>query len=158
MFVLLFRYFALRVDFRAAFFAPVFFASVALSVDFLANFDVVLCLTVFGVASAAKIIGCSVGARASGIKWRESLAIGFGLNARGAMEIILGTLALNAGLIGQPIFVALVIMALVTSLTSGPMMRRVSVCRATARADRLPTSGGPSMTTRPARSQRWASK
>jgi hypothetical protein len=39
------------------------------------------------------------------------------------MEIILGTLALQAGLINETVFVALVIMALVTSLTSGPMMR-----------------------------------
>jgi hypothetical protein len=40
------------------------------------------------------------------------------------MEIILGTLALNAGLISKPIFVALVIMALITSLSSGPLMRK----------------------------------
>jgi Kef-type K+ transport system membrane component KefB len=39
------------------------------------------------------------------------------------MEIILGTLALQAGLINETIFVALVIMALITSLTSGPLMR-----------------------------------
>jgi Kef-type K+ transport system membrane component KefB len=45
------------------------------------------------------------------------------LNARGAMEIILGTLAYNAGIIGKPVFVALVVMALVTSLTSAPLMR-----------------------------------
>ena len=52
------------------------------------------------------------------------LAVGFGLNARGAMEIILGTLALNAGLIDEKMFVALVIMALITSLMSGPLMKK----------------------------------
>jgi hypothetical protein len=39
------------------------------------------------------------------------------------MEIILGTLALQAGLIQETLFVSLVIMALVTSLTSGPLIK-----------------------------------
>jgi len=41
------------------------------------------------------------------------------------MEIILGILALEAGIIGQELFVALVIMAIVTSMMSGPMMRLI---------------------------------
>jgi Kef-type K+ transport system membrane component KefB/mannitol/fructose-specific phosphotransferase system IIA component (Ntr-type) len=104
-------------------FAPVFFASVALRVDFLANFDVVLCLVVFVIASVAKVVGCSVGARISGMPWRESLAVGFGLNARGAMEIILALLARDAGLVDDRVFVALVTMAIGTSLLAGPMMK-----------------------------------
>jgi Kef-type K+ transport system membrane component KefB len=59
-----------------------------------------------------------------GLSKRNALAVGFGLNARGAMEIILGTLAFEAGLITQPVFVALVIMALITSIASAPLMRR----------------------------------
>lgn len=104
-------------------FAPVFFASVALRVDFLANFDVVLCLVVFAVASVAKVVGCGVGARLSGMPWRESLVVGVGLNARGAMEIILALLARDAGLIDDRVFVALVTMAIATSLIAGPMMK-----------------------------------
>jgi len=106
-------------------FAPVFFASVALRVDFLANFDVALCVTVFVIASVAKVVGCSVGARVSGLAWRESLAIGFGLNARGAMEIILALLARDAGLVDDRVFVALVTMAIGTSLLAGPAMKRL---------------------------------
>ena len=45
------------------------------------------------------------------------------MNARGAMEIILGLIALENGLITEKLFVALVVMALVTSMTSGPLMR-----------------------------------
>jgi Kef-type K+ transport system membrane component KefB len=104
-------------------FAPVFFAAVALRVDFLANFDVMLCLVVFVVASVAKVVGCSVGARISGMPWRESLVVGFGLNARGAMEIILALLARDAGLVDDRVFVALVTMAIGTSLIAGPMMK-----------------------------------
>jgi Kef-type K+ transport system membrane component KefB len=50
------------------------------------------------------------------------LAIGFGLNARGAMEIILATLALQANLIGEELYVAIVIMAVITSILAGPML------------------------------------
>jgi mannitol/fructose-specific phosphotransferase system IIA component (Ntr-type) len=50
----------------------------------------------------------------------SSLAVGLAMNARGAMEIILGILALQAGLIRENMFVAMVIMALLTSLISAP--------------------------------------
>ena len=76
------------------------------------------------LAFAGKVLGATIGARLGGMSRNHALAVGFGMNARGAMEIILGTLALNAGLISKPIFVALIIMALITSLTSGPLMKR----------------------------------
>ena len=106
-------------------FAPVFFASAALRVDFAENFVPWLCLTVFVVATAAKLLGCTLGARWTGLTWREAFAVGFGLNARGAMEIILALLAREAGLIDDRIFVALVTMAIGTSLLAGPMMKRL---------------------------------
>jgi len=111
-------------QFVTNFFAPLFFVSIGLKVNFVQNFDLLIVSVIMVAAFAGKVIGASLGAYFGGMSRRNSLAVGFGLNARGAMEIILGTLALNAGLIGPPIFVALVIMALVTSLTSGPMMRR----------------------------------
>jgi len=80
-------------------------------------------------ASVAKVVGCSVGARISGMPWRESLAVGFGLNARGAMEIILALLARDAGIIDDRVFVALVTMAIGTSLLAGPMMKRLLYSR-----------------------------
>ena len=76
------------------------------------------------MAFVGKVLGASIGARLGGMSRNNALAVGFGMNARGAMEIILGTLALNAGLITKPIFVALVIMALVTSISSGPLIKR----------------------------------
>ena len=56
---------------------------------------------------------------------REAMAVGFGLNARGAMEMILASVALEAGLIDERIFVALIVMALVTSMLSAPMLQRL---------------------------------
>jgi len=110
-------------DFVTNIFAPVFFASLGLRADFVAAFDLRLCVLVFLVASAAKIIGCTLGARVGGMRWRPAGAVGFGLNARGAMEVILALLALDAGLLREQVFVALVVMALATSLVSGPTMK-----------------------------------
>jgi Kef-type K+ transport system membrane component KefB/mannitol/fructose-specific phosphotransferase system IIA component (Ntr-type) len=109
-------------EFVTTIFAPVFFASLGLRVDFVKAFDLRLCVLVFVIATAAKVIGCTLGSRAGGMAWRPAAAIGFGLNARGAMEIILALLALDAGLIREQVFVALVVMALATSLISGPAM------------------------------------
>ncbi len=106
-------------------FAPVFFASLGLKVDFVRAFDLRLCALVFVIATAAKVLGCTLGARFGGLRWRESAAVGFGLNARGAMEIILALIAHEAGLIKEQVLVALVVMALGTSLLSGPVMKRL---------------------------------
>jgi len=57
------------------------------------------------------------------LNFKSSLAVGFGMNARGAMEILLGTIAFKAGIIQAELFVALIILALVTSITSAPLMR-----------------------------------
>jgi Kef-type K+ transport system membrane component KefB len=106
-------------------FAPLFFVSIGLRVDFLTNFDPLLTLTIIVIAFAGKVIGSGLGTRLGGFTWREALAAGFGMNARGAMEIILGLVALENGLINEKVFVSLVIMALVTSMSSGPLMKKV---------------------------------
>jgi Kef-type K+ transport system membrane component KefB len=82
-------------------------------------------LAIVAIAFAGKIIGSGLGTRLGGFSWRESLAASFGMNARGAMEIILGLVALENGLINERVFVSLVIMALITSMTSGPLMKWV---------------------------------
>lgn len=114
-------------QFITNFFAPLFFVSIGLRVNFIDNFDAMIVGIVLVLAYFGKVIGATFGAWLGGIKTRHAIAVGFGLNARGAMEIILGTLALSAGLISQKIFVALVVMALVTSLTSAPMIRKFYV-------------------------------
>jgi Kef-type K+ transport system membrane component KefB len=104
-------------------FAPLFFVSIGLKVNFLVHFDPLITLVIVVIAFAGKLLGCGIGARLGGFSKHESLAAGFGMNARGAMEIILGLLALESGLISETIFVSLVIMALVTSMSSGPLMK-----------------------------------
>lgn len=106
-------------------FAPIFFAGIGLKVDFFAHFDPVLVLTVLVVGCVSKITGGAVGAIWSGLPRREVMAVGFAMNSGGAMEIIIGLLALQAGIIHQELFVALVVMAIVTSMISGPLLRAV---------------------------------
>lgn len=104
-------------------FAPIFFVSIGLKVNFILNFNLWLVLAVLLIAFFGKVVGSGLGARWGGLGKRESLAVGFGMNARGAMEIILGLVALENGIIGRQFFVALVIMAIVTSVLSGPLMK-----------------------------------
>lgn len=105
-------------------FAPIFFVSIGLEADFLQSFNLPLVLGVLAVAFIGKIGGCMLGAYWGGLSRRDSLAISFGMNARGAMEIILGLLALQYGVIQSEMFVALVVLALLSSIISGPMMTR----------------------------------
>jgi Kef-type K+ transport system membrane component KefB/mannitol/fructose-specific phosphotransferase system IIA component (Ntr-type) len=112
-------------DFVVNVFAPVFFASIGLRVDFVVAFDLRLALLVLVLATVPKLVGCSLGARAGGLKWRQAIAVGFGMNARGAMGIVLADLAREAGLLTDKMFVSLVVMALATSLVSGPAMKRL---------------------------------
>ncbi len=110
-------------QFTASFFAPLFFIMIGLKIDFIQNFDLTLVLFVMFFSFAAKIIGVGLGSYyVAKLSKFESLAIAFGLNARGSMAIILGLLGLKAGVINQEMFVALVIMAIVTSITSGPFL------------------------------------
>lgn len=109
-------------EFVSFVFAPLFFASIGLRVNFATHFDLSLVTLVLALATAVKLVGAVWGARWGGFPPRDCWAIGFAMNARGAMEIILGLLALEAGIIRERLFVALVVMALVTSALSGPLI------------------------------------
>lgn len=106
-------------------FAPLFFASIGLRVDFAANFDPWLVFAVLGLAASCKIAGCTLGALWGRMPIREALATGFTMSSVGAMGIIIGLLALQYELIRERLFVALVVMALLTSIASGPLVQWV---------------------------------
>jgi Kef-type K+ transport system membrane component KefB len=112
-------------QFAISFFAPLYFVSIGLQADFAANLDVSLAILLLLIACVGKVAGAGLGAWLGGMTRREALAIGFGMNARGAMEMILASVALEYRLIDERIFVALIIMALVTSMLSAPLMQRL---------------------------------
>lgn len=107
------------------YFAPLFFVSMALRTNFIESFNPVLVATVIGFALAAKLASVVLGVRLAGLPvGREAWAMAWGLNARGATGIILAATGLQAGIISEEVFVALVVMAVVTSILAGPMMVR----------------------------------
>ncbi len=112
-------------EFISFIFAPLFFACIGLRVNFAVHFDFILVLLLFSLTVAGKLTGCSLGARWSGLPRRESLAIGSGMVAQGTMGIILGIEAFHYGVIGEKVFVAVVVVSLATSMVCGPAMHRI---------------------------------
>ena len=110
------------------FLAPIFFVSIGLHLD-LSAFSVVpfFVLALIAVAIIGKIVGCGLPARLAGFSNRESLAIGIGMNGRGAVELIVVAVALEAGIFAHPvptppiitaIFSSIVIMAIITTIVT----------------------------------------
>ncbi len=106
-------------------FAPIFFAGIGLHINIWAYFDLPLVLVVLTVAMGGKIAGGFLGARMGALRRRESAAIGFAVAVQGSMGIILGQLALNMKLIGERMFVAIIVVAFVTSGVGGPVIQAV---------------------------------
>lgn len=79
-------------------------------------------LLIVGVATVGKIAGGAAGARMAGYGWRDSLATGSLMNARGLMELIVMKIGLDAGLIGPELFTMLLVMALATTAMTGPLI------------------------------------
>ena len=103
---------------------PVFFAFTGLrtEIGLLNNAqDWFICLIIIGVATAGKLGGSALAARLTGMKWRESLQLGALMNTRGLMELIALNIGYDMGILSQRIFTMLVIMALVTTIMTGPL-------------------------------------
>jgi len=107
-------------------FAPIYFVAAGMKADFVRAFDAPLVALVLALACVGKVAGVWAGARLGGMQTRESLAVAFAMNARGAMEILLASLALEAGLIDERLYVALIVTAIVTSVMAGPILRRLT--------------------------------
>lgn len=106
-------------------FVPLYFVSIGLQLNFAAHFDLGLVLFVLAIATLGKVAGVTLGATLGGKSRNEALAIAFAMNARGAMAIILTSIALEHGLIDQRVFVALIIMALATSMLGASVLQRL---------------------------------
>lgn len=104
--------------------APFFFGTIGLNVDFSQNFDLGLVIIVIVLAIITKSLGVYIGSVLSKVETTLITPLIIALNARGAMEIVLGTLALSFHMISNELFVSLVIMALFTSLITGPLLKR----------------------------------
>lgn len=109
---------------------PVYFASIGLRVDLITSFDVTLTAVIFFIACLAKTGGVYAGGLWGGLSREDSWVIAAAMNARGAMEILLATIAFEAGLIGNSFFVALVFMAVATTLVTVGFLKKTAALEA----------------------------
>jgi Kef-type K+ transport system membrane component KefB len=112
-------------QFALGFFVPIYFVSLGLTADFVKDFNLAWVASILVVACVSKIGSAFVAARWAGLDRRTALTVGLAMNARGATGIILAGVGLENGVVDAPIYVALVIMALVTSLMAGPLIKCV---------------------------------
>lgn len=79
-------------------------------------------LIVLGAAVAGKVLGGAAGARIAGCSWRTAFAVGSLMNARALMELIVMKVGLDAGVIGHELFTMLMVMAILTTFMTGPLL------------------------------------
>jgi Kef-type K+ transport system membrane component KefB len=104
---------------------PLFFAFTGLrtSISFLRDGQLWLyCLLIIGVAIVGKISGSSLAARRFGMSWRESGALGVLMNTRGLIELVFLNIGLDIGVISPTFFSMMVLMALVTTFMTSPLL------------------------------------
>jgi Kef-type K+ transport system membrane component KefB len=75
------------------------------------------------LACAGKFVGAGMGAALGGLPVWESLAVGAGVNARGAMELVIATVGLSIGVIGLEVYSIVVLIAVLTTLMAAPALR-----------------------------------
>jgi Kef-type K+ transport system membrane component KefB len=81
-----------------------------------------LCLLILAVATSGKLGGTAISARLMGMNWRQALQLGALMNTRGLMELIALNIGYDLGILSPRIFTMLVIMALATTVLTGPLL------------------------------------
>ena len=113
--------------FVTVFFLPIFFTYTGLRTDIGSLHTVEMWLfaaAVLAVACLAKFGGCTLAARMSGFSMRESACIGIMMNTRALMELVVINVGYDLGVIPQSVFCMLVMMAVVTTLMTTPILQR----------------------------------
>jgi Kef-type K+ transport system membrane component KefB len=105
---------------------PIFFVSVGLSANVwdLSGEALTFTLVIILVAILSKILGSGLGARASGFSAKQSLRVGAGMVSRGEVGLIVAAVELEAGLINEVVFSAIVLVVLATTLVTPVMLRQ----------------------------------
>lgn len=107
---------------------PLFFAYTGLRTEFsLLNTPALwlTCSVVILIATLGKFGGSTITARLSGMSWREASALGVLMNTRGLMELIILNIGLDLGVLSPTLFTMMVIMALVTTFLTTPLLERI---------------------------------
>lgn len=113
-------------DFVVVALVPIFFTNTGLNTK-IGSFDSSVawfgCALVSIVAIVGKLGGCALGARWAGADWKESLSIGALMNTRALMGLIAISVGKDLGLLNDKLFTMFIIMCLLTTATTGPLLR-----------------------------------
>lgn len=114
---------------------PVFFIVTGLTVDIrglgvanIGELALIVCVACFG-----KFVGATAAARALGMRTRRAASIGILMNTRGLTELVILTIGLDNDILDEQLFTMLVIMAILTTVVTTPLLRRVYPDRLVAR-------------------------
>jgi Kef-type K+ transport system membrane component KefB len=119
--------------FSSIFLLPLFFAFTGLRTQLgLLNEPSawLICLGLIFVATLGKLGGTMITARMTGVSWLDSFALGALMNSRGLIELIALNIGYDLGILSPPMFTMLVIMALVTTCLTGPLLSFTEFLRA----------------------------
>lgn len=122
---------------------PLFFAFTGLrtEIGLLAGpQDWLVCLGIVAIATLGKLGGSAVAARVTGMSWRESLQLGALMNTRGLMELIALNIGYDLGILSPRIFTMLVIMAVITTMMTGPLLTLLGVRQPRMESGREPSA------------------
>lgn len=112
-------------DFVVVFLLPLFFAYSGLRTEIgklNSAADWAVCAVILGVACLGKFGGSALSARATGLSWRDASALGVLMNTRGLMELVVLNIGYDLGVISDKLFAMMVIMALVTTFATTPLI------------------------------------
>ena len=111
--------------FSSVFLLPLFFAFTGLRTEIGLLDDArswLVCAGVVALAIAGKLGGSMAAARWTGMSWGDSFALGALMNTRGLVELIVLNLGYDLGILSPSIFTMLVVMALLTTFMTGPLL------------------------------------
>jgi K+:H+ antiporter len=110
----------------AVLFLPAFFAFTGMRtrIDLVSGWNQwLICAVIIAVATVGKFGGSAIAARLTGVSWRMSSALGVLMNTRGLMELVVLNIGLDLKVISPTLFSMMVVMALVTTIATSPILR-----------------------------------
>jgi Kef-type K+ transport system membrane component KefB len=84
------------------------------------------CAAILITAVGGKLGGSTLGARAVGVGWRPALQLGALMNCRGLTELVILNIGLSLGVLSPTLFTMMVIMALVSTAMTSPILSRTA--------------------------------
>ncbi|MFD0770790.1 cation:proton antiporter [Bacillus sp. CGMCC 1.60114] len=108
-----------------AMFVPIFFVSIGMNITFAGIGDKVWFIVILTIiAVLTKLAGCGLGARMTGFDLQSSTIIGSGMISRGEVALIIAGQGLASGLLAQDYFTAIVIVVILTTMITPPMLKK----------------------------------